>query len=189
MEELALAWCKLIYLYRGHNYGGTTRNNDDAERKIYMNYLQTMREMIGNKPLLTVGCGVIIEKGNQILLQHRTDADVWGIPGGVLELGEQVSDAARREAQEETGLIIGDMDFFGVYSGEEGFAEYKNGDQVFSIQMIFKTSSVSGELIQQNDESQAHVYFDKHNLPPNLNSHQQRFIMDWVNQVPTPVIK
>jgi len=33
-----------------------------------------------------------------------------------------------------------------AYSGEEGFAEYKNGDQVFSIQMIFKTSSVSGEL-------------------------------------------
>lgn len=154
-----------------------------------MNYIQTMREMIGNEPLLTVGCGVIIEKGNQILLQHRTDADIWGIPGGVLELGEQISDTARREAQEETGLIIGDMDFFGVYSGEEGFAEYANGDQVFSIQMIFKTSSVSGELIQQSDESQAHVFFDKHNLPPNLNSHQQRFIMDWVNQVPTPVIK
>jgi ADP-ribose pyrophosphatase YjhB (NUDIX family) len=154
-----------------------------------MNYLQTMREMIGNKPLLTVGCGVIIEKGNQILLQHRTDADVWGIPGGVLELGEQVSEAARREAQEETGLIIGDMDFFGVYSGKEGFAQYSNGDQVFSIQMIFKTSNVSGELIQKSDESRAHVFFDKHDLPPNINSHQKRFIMDWVHQVPTPVIK
>lgn len=81
------------------------------------------------------------------------------------------------------------MDFFGVYSGVEGFAEYANGDQVFSIQMIFKSSRVSGELIQQNEESKAHVYFDKDNLPSNLNSHQQRFIMDWVNQVPTPVIK
>ena len=154
-----------------------------------MNYLQTMREMIGNKPLQTVGCGVIIEKGNQILLQHRTDADVWGIPGGVLELGEQVSEAARREAQEETGLSIGEMDFFGMYSGQEGFAEYANGDQVFSIQMIFKTSNVTGELIQKSDESRAHVFFDKHDLPPNLNSHQKRFIMDWVHQVPTPVIK
>jgi 8-oxo-dGTP pyrophosphatase MutT (NUDIX family) len=154
-----------------------------------MNYIQTMRKMIGNKPLLTVGCGVIIEKGDQILLQHRTDADVWCIPGGGLELGEKVKDAARREAEEETGLIIGDLQFFGVYSGQEGFAEYDSGDQVYSIQIIFKTSTTTGDLIQQSEESRAHAYFDKHDLPTNLNSHQQRFIMDWVHQVQTPIIK
>jgi len=154
-----------------------------------MNYIQTMRKMIGTEPLLTVGCGVIIEKGDKILLQHRTDADVWCIPGGVLELGEQVEEAARREAEEETGLAIGKMDFFGVYSGKEGFAKYANGDQVFSIQIIFKTSSVTGELIQISDETRAHAYFDKKDLPSNLNSHQQLFILDWVQQVQTPVIK
>lgn len=153
-----------------------------------MNYIQTMRRMIGHTPLLTVGCGVIIEKGNEILLQHRTDADVWCIPGGVLELGEQVEDAARREAEEETGLSIGEMSFFGVYSGQEGFAEYANGDQVYSIQLIFKTSFATGELIQISEETRAHAYFDKNELPPNLNSHQLRFIMDWVNGSETPII-
>lgn len=154
-----------------------------------MDYIQTMRRMIGNEPLLTVGCGVIIEKGQQILLQHRVDADVWCIPGGVLELGEKVEDAARREAEEETGLTIGDLNFFGVYSGQEGFTEYDNGDQVFSIQIIFKTSTTTGDLIQTSDETRAHAYFDKNNLPPNLNSHQRRFIIDWVQQVQTPIIK
>jgi len=154
-----------------------------------MNYIQTMRELIGSEPLLTVGCGVIIENGDEILLQHRTDADVWCIPGGVLELGEQVEDAARREAEEETGLNIGKLDFFGIYSGKEGFAQYANGDQVYSIQIIFKTSAVSGALIQYSEETRAHAYFNKHNLPPNLNSHQRRFIEDWVNQMQTPIIK
>ncbi|MCZ8536825.1 NUDIX hydrolase [Paenisporosarcina quisquiliarum] len=154
-----------------------------------MNYIQTMRKMIGHAPLLTVGCGVIIERGNQILLQHRTDADVWCIPGGVMELGEKVEDAARRETEEETGLTIGDLEFFGIYSGQEGFAKYASGDEVYSIQIIFKTSTFSGELLQKSDESRAHTFFDKHDLPDNLNSHQSRFIMDWVQQMPLPIIK
>lgn len=154
-----------------------------------MNYIQNMRKMIGNETLLTVGCGIIIEQNNQILLQHRTDADVWGIPGGVIEMGEQVEDAARRETLEETGLTAGKLELFGIYSGQEGYANYANGDQVYSIQLIFYTTTVTGELIQVSDESHAHQYFDKNNLPNNINSHQKRFIMDWVNGLQTPIIK
>ncbi len=154
-----------------------------------MNYIQNMRKMIGNETLLTVGCGIIIEQNNQILLQHRTDADVWGIPGGVIEMGEQVEDAARRETLEETGLTAGNLELFGIYSGQEGYAHYSNGDQVYSIQLIFYTTTVMGELIQVSDESHAHQYFDKNNLPDNINSHQKRFIMDWVNGLQTPIIK
>lgn len=154
-----------------------------------MNYIQNMRKMIGNETLLTVGCGIIIEQNNQILLQHRTDADVWGIPGGVIEMGEQVEDAARRETLEETGLTAGELELFGIYSGREGYASYANGDQVYSIQLIFLTTTVTGDLIQVSDESHAHQYFDKNNLPDNINSHQKRFIMDWVNGLQTPIIK
>ncbi|MDX1770458.1 MAG: NUDIX hydrolase [Planococcaceae bacterium] len=154
-----------------------------------MNYIKNMRKMIGNETLLTVGCGIIIEQNNQILLQHRTDADVWGIPGGVIEMGEQVEDAARRETLEETGLTAGELELFGIYSGREGYASYANGDQVYSIQLIFLTTTVTGDLIQVSDESHAHQYFDKNNLPDNINSHQKRFIMDWVNGLQTPIIK
>ncbi len=154
-----------------------------------MNYIQNMRKLIGNETLLTVGCGIIIEQNNQILLQHRTDADVWGIPGGVIEMGEQVEDAARRETLEETGLTAGKLELFGIYSGREGYASYANGDQVYSIQLIFLTTTVTGDLIQVSDESHAHQYFDKNDLPDNINSHQKRFIMDWVNGLQTPIIK
>ena len=154
-----------------------------------MNYIQNMRKMIGNETLLTVGCGIIIEQNNQILLQHRKDADVWGIPGGVVEMGEQVEDAARRETIEETGLTAGNLELFGIYSGPEGYARYANGDQVYSIQLIFFSKTVTGDLIQISDESHAHQYFDKNNLPHNINSHQKRFIMDWVNGLQTPIIK
>lgn len=102
-----------------------------------MSYIETMRQLIGNEMLITVGCGVILEQDNQILLQHRTDRDVWGIPGGILEPGESFLEAAVRETFEETGLIVEHLDLFGIYSGKEGFALYPNGDQVFSVQIIF----------------------------------------------------
>ncbi|WP_342598871.1 NUDIX domain-containing protein [Psychrobacillus sp. FSL H8-0483] len=153
-----------------------------------MNYIQTIRKLIGNEMLMTVGCGIILEQENKILLQHRTDRDVWGIPGGVMEPGETFLETAVRETFEETGLKVEQLQLFGLYSGEEGFAEYQNGDKVFSVQVIFHSSCFSGELLHRTEESYEHRFFSRNNLP-HLNSHQERFIQDWVNQVPLPVIK
>ncbi|MFJ7667413.1 NUDIX hydrolase [Lysinibacillus sp. NPDC097195] len=152
-----------------------------------MNYIQTMRQLIGNELLMTVGCGVIIEQDNQILLQHRTDQDVWGIPGGVMEPGETFLEEAIRETYEETGLQVEQLALFGIYSGEEGFAAYSNGDKVFSVQIIFHSSCFTGQ-IQDSEESHEHRFFSRDNLP-HLNGHQARFIHDWVNKISLPVIK
>lgn len=153
-----------------------------------MNYIQKMRRLIGSNMLMTVGCGIILEKDGQILLQHRKDNDVWGIPGGVMEPGETFIEAAIRETWEETGLKAEDLGLFGLYSGNEGYAEYQNGDKIFSVQIIFHTTKFSGELIQDALESQEHRFFSCDNLP-HLNSHQERFILDWVNNSNLPVIE
>lgn len=153
-----------------------------------MSYIHTMRKLIGNEMLMTVGCGIIIEKGNQILLQHRKDRDVWGIPGGVMEPGETFLETAMRETFEETGLVAEQLQLFGLYSGEEGFSEYQNGDKIFSVQIVFHSNSFCGELIHNTEESHEHRFFSRNDLP-HLNSHQERFIQDWVNQVTLPVIK
>ena len=153
-----------------------------------MSYIQEMRQLIGSHMLMTVGCGIIIEKDNQILLQHRKDKDVWGIPGGVMEPGETFLETALRETLEETGLKTKNLKLFGLYSGKEGYSEYLNGDKIFSVQIIFYTSEFSGELIQDAAESHEHRFFSCTSLP-NLNPHQERFIMDWVNKLDLPILK
>lgn len=153
-----------------------------------MDYIQTMRRLIGNELLLTVGCGVILEQEGKILLQHRKDRDVWGIPGGVMEPGETFEETAIRETAEETGLHIQNLKLFGLYSGSEGFAEYQNGDQIFSVQIVFHSTDFSGELLHDTEESHEHRFFPKDALPK-LNFHQQRFIMDWAEGAQRPVIR
>jgi ADP-ribose pyrophosphatase YjhB (NUDIX family) len=147
-----------------------------------------MRKLIGNETLLTVGCGVIIEDDDRILLQHRTDADNWCIPGGVMEIGESFEQTAIRETLEETGLDVQNIELFGIYSGEKGFAEYSNGDTVYSVQIIFISKHYNGELKQKGQESREHKFFKRSELPNNLNPHQERFILDWAKKKETPII-
>lgn len=65
------------------------------------------RRLYPDKPM--VGVGILIQKGNDYLLIKRAaepDAGLWSIPGGLVEIGERASDAAIREAREETGLDV-----------------------------------------------------------------------------------
>lgn len=154
-----------------------------------MDYIRTMRKLIGNETLQTVGCGVIITNEEQILLQHRTDEDSWCIPGGVMEMGETFEETAIRETNEETGLRVKGLQLFGLYSGESCYATYPNGDQVYSVQIIFHTDQYEGELTQGDAESHAHRFFGKDNLPTNLNLRQKAFIQDWACGKKLPVVR
>ncbi|HDO41835.1 MAG TPA: NUDIX domain-containing protein [Candidatus Bathyarchaeota archaeon] len=56
-----------------------------------------------------VGVGAVVQKGNRILLIRRANEPgkgLWSIPGGLVEVGETLRDAARREVEEETGIKV-----------------------------------------------------------------------------------
>src|SRR5580700_8629927 len=65
-----------------------------------------------------VGVGAIIIEQDRVVLVKRGQAPLageWSIPGGVLELGETLRQAAVREAREETCLTVETADLLGVY--------------------------------------------------------------------------
>ena len=66
-----------------------------------------MRREYPAAPIVAVG--VIIREGDRIVLIRRAkepSRGCWTFPGGAVELGEPLLDAARREAWEETGLDV-----------------------------------------------------------------------------------
>lgn len=79
-----------------------------------MNYVQKIRAAVGHQPIILVVGGVlIIDDENRVLLQKRTfPKDTWGIPGGMMELGETTETTATREIEEETGLKLANLKLF-----------------------------------------------------------------------------
>ena len=75
-----------------------------------------MKRKYPESPLVGVGA-VIINDGRVLLVKrgHPPLAGEWSIPGGVLELGETLREAAIREVQEETCLTVETADLLGVY--------------------------------------------------------------------------
>lgn len=66
-------------------------------------YIRKMRALVGHELIVVVGTSAVIcnERG-EVLLQHRSDNGLWGIPGGVLDPGEDPAVGIIREVREET---------------------------------------------------------------------------------------
>lgn len=64
-----------------------------------------------------LGVNVAIVSEGRVLLTRREDFDVWCLPGGQVDAGESLAEAARREVREETGLEVRIERLVGMYSG------------------------------------------------------------------------
>lgn len=64
------------------------------------------KNYIGKYERTRIACrGIIVENG-RILLSHAVEGDLWMLPGGGLEAGENEIDCCKREVLEETGRIV-----------------------------------------------------------------------------------
>ncbi|WP_054707684.1 NUDIX hydrolase [Bacillus sp. JCM 19041] len=118
-----------------------------------MDYVHSLRKQVGTTPLILPGAVVlIINNKNELLLQHRRDGG-WGLPGGLMELGESMEETARREVKEETGLDLGALTLLGLFSGEEYHFTFENGDEIYSVTAVYQTNEFTGTLEANQDES------------------------------------
>jgi ADP-ribose pyrophosphatase YjhB (NUDIX family) len=112
-----------------------------------------------------VGVGAIIIEGSRVLLVKRAHPPLqaqWSIPGGVLEVGELIREAAVREAREETGLIVEPADLLGVYDRvlrAEGRVQYHY------VLIDFLCHLIGGELQAADDAAEVR-WFTREELPP-----------------------
>ena len=153
------------------------------------NYIAEMRKDVGHAPLMVTSCGVIIEnEKGEILLQKRRDNGCWALLGGSMEIGEKFMEVAKREVYEEAGIEIGELTLFGIYSGEDGIITYPNGDICYGTGIIFKTTVYSGEIQNNTEEALEHKFFDKSNLPENINKYDERVIIDWTKNLQQVIV-
>lgn len=143
-------------------------------------YILDLRKIVGHRPLLQVGAGIIVEdEQGRILLQLRADNHCWSYCGGSMELDERAEDTARRELFEETGLIAEELELFGVWSGPELHYIYPNGDEVSNVDIVFLCRKFSGHLRCQEEEVSDLQFFAADNLPENLSPPIVKPLMKW----------
>jgi len=147
-----------------------------------MGYIEDIRAKIGNMLILLPGCCIFIRNSKgQILMQQRTyPYGKWGLPGGLMELGESPKDTIRREVLEETGLKIGKLSLFGAYSGKDYLCIAQNGDEFQVVTMVYETDDFAGEVAVMDDESISFEWVSTNNLPQNIAKTHSQIIADYV---------
>lgn len=122
-------------------------------------YIMNLRKIVGTRPLLQCGATVVVFAPDQrVLMLRRTDNGSWCFPGGSVELGERTEEAAKRETFEEAGIHVSGLQLLNVFSGEELYYKYPNGDEVFNIDVVYWTNQYHGQ-IEINDESSEYGFF------------------------------
>ncbi len=106
---------------------------------------------------------VVAGPGGRLLLQRRTDNQLWSVPGGTVELGESVLDALRREVLEETGLEVEVDRLIGVYSSPDYLVAYDDGEVRQQFSLAF-ACHVTGGSIQTSSETMDVQWFPPDDL-------------------------
>jgi 8-oxo-dGTP diphosphatase len=102
-----------------------------------------------------VGVGAVIIEDSRVVLVRRAHPPLqaeWSIPGGVLEVGELVREAAIREAREETGLTVEPGELLGVY--DRVLRDADKRVQYHYVLIDFLCRRVAGELAASSDAAE-----------------------------------
>lgn len=91
----------------------------------------------------------------RLLLIHKVDNDFWALPGGAVELGESVADAAVREVEEETGVKVELTGLVGIYTDPGHVMAYDDGEVRQEFSVCFHAQLISGQPRQDDTETKA----------------------------------
>jgi len=134
------------------------------------------------------GFGVIINKGNKILLGKRHDdpekADsamhgegTWSLPGGKLQMGESLTEAGKREVLEETSIKVRKIKVIGVGN------DIAAADAHFVTIALMATEWKGEPKVMEPDEMTEWRWFDIKKLPKPMFKPAAKIIKNYLNKI------
>ena len=96
---------------------------------------------------------VVINQAGAILMIRRSDNDNWAVPGGAIDLGESMVQAAVRETREETGIECEITGLVGIFTDPKHVILYTSNGEVRQEFSILLTGVATGGRPTPSSES------------------------------------
>jgi ADP-ribose pyrophosphatase YjhB (NUDIX family) len=123
------------------------------------------------KPIST-GVRLLLVRDGKVLLVKHVYESFWYLPGGAVEHGETLDAAVRREAREETGATLHDLELFGAYT---------NFERGKSDHIIVYISSKFDLTCNGDDEIEYCQFFALESLPKGISPGSKNRIQEYLN--------
>ncbi|MFJ6798864.1 NUDIX hydrolase [Streptomyces sp. NPDC091268] len=89
---------------------------------------------------------VVRDDAGRLLIIHKTDNDLWALPGGGHDIGESIGDTVVREVKEETGITVEIDGISGLYTDPQHVLAYDDGEVRQQFSICFRAHPTGGSL-------------------------------------------
>lgn len=113
-----------------------------------------------------IGATILIHYDGKVLLESRKDSDRWAFIGGGLLLNETLLECAKREAFEETGIVLSDeeVEFCKLYDDPSIIISYPDGNIIRNMMAVYTTTLKEMPELVCSEESRELRFFAKEEL-------------------------
>jgi ADP-ribose pyrophosphatase YjhB (NUDIX family) len=130
--------------------------------------------------IVPAASAIVTNAEREILLERRSDNARWGLPSGVMEIGERIGETIVREVKEETGLDIQVDYLVGVYTNPRHVIAFSDGEVRQQFSLCFACTLLGGE-VQVSSESLEVRFFsleeiEQLHLHPSLSLRIQHYL-------------
>lgn len=109
------------------------------------------------RPFVAVGA-VVVEDGEVLLIRRMKPPRMgdWSIPGGIIETGETIETALKREVREETGLLVEPVRWL---KNIDSLTEDSDGKPLYHYVLLDYLARVKGGTLKSGDDALEAVFF------------------------------
>jgi ADP-ribose pyrophosphatase YjhB (NUDIX family) len=97
---------------------------------------------------------IVPNERDELLLVHKTDNDLWALPGGAMDLGESMAETVVREVKEETGIDVAVTGVVGIYTNPNHVMAYDDGEVRQQCSICFTTKQLGGQPATSSETSE-----------------------------------
>jgi ADP-ribose pyrophosphatase YjhB (NUDIX family) len=130
----------------------------------------------------------VVNDNGDVLLERRSDNGRWGMPGGVQEIGESITQTVVREVREETGVDVEVTGLVGIYTDPGHVIAFSDGEVRQEFSLCFRARPVGGKVVASRESLEVR-WISREELPTlNTSTSTRRRINDALSGRGGPVL-